>query len=190
MANQNNNSILAIKDFFDRHNGLQRSNRFTMSFSGLPRQLSISNDDLNPLAVTIGARAIDTVADNLAGYGPGRSVPRSQKFPQGVLLTFPITNDHIITDFFDSWFNTIYVGGRQSGAIGAPFQVSYYDDVVKNCQMKTSLLDPNGGINRVFTFYEVYPIETLPIVLNMMENNNYLTYQVLMMFRDFTFAGS
>ncbi len=185
---QNNNSILTIKDFFDRHHGLQRTNRFSMSFLNLPAGLStVPVADFMPISVQIGARAIDSVADNLAGYGPGRAVPRSQKFAQGVLLSFPVTNDHIITDFYDSWFNLIYSGGRQKGNYATPFQLSYYNDVVLNCQMKIQILDPNGGVNRTFTFFEVYPLESLPIELNMMKNNDYVTYQVLMMYRDFVF---
>jgi hypothetical protein len=190
MPTPNNNSILTIKDFFDRHNGLQRSNRFSMSFVNLPEGLpQLPNQDLNPIAVTIGSRAIDGVADNLAGYGPGRTVPRSQKFPQGVQIAFPITNDHFITDFFDAWFNKIYSGGRQQGNYSKPFQLSYYDDIIANTQMKISMLDPNGNINRTFTFYEIYPIENLPIELNMLKTNEYSMYQVLMYFRDFTFKS-
>ena len=187
MPTPNNNSILTIKDFFDRHQGLQRNNRFSMSFFNLPSGLpALPNKDLNPIAITIGSRAIDGIADNLAGYGPGRTVPRSQKFPQGIMLSFPVTNDNFITDFYDAWFNRIYSGGRQQGDYSKPFQLSFYDDIIANSQMKIDLLDPNGNINRSFTFFEVYPIESLPLELNMLDTNRYLVYQVLMMFRDFT----
>lgn len=189
MPNQsfNQNSILSIKEFFDRHNGLQRSNRFSMSFVNLPSDIpQIPDTDLTPLAITIGGRAIDGVADSLIGYGPGRTVPRSQRFPTGIQIAFPVTNDNMITDFFDQWFNRIYSGGRQTG-YNRSYYVSYYDDIIANCQMKISLLDPNGNANRTFTFFEVYPLECLPIELNMMRPNEYSIYQVLMMFRDFTF---
>lgn len=184
----NTNSIINIKNFFDRHGGLQRSNRFSMSLR-LPGTLpQIQDSELYPIAVTIGARAIDGIADNLAGYGLGRTVPRSQKFSQGVLLTFPVTNDNFITDFFNTWFNRIYSGGRQAGYYGAPFQLSYYDDIILNAEMDINLLDLNGNINRTFTFYEIYPIENLPMQLDMIDPNKYSTYQVLMNFRDFTFS--
>ena len=183
----NTNSILSIKDYFDRHNGLQRSNRFSMTFDGLPATLKIDNKDLQPLAVTVGSRALDGIADNLAGYGLGRTVPRYQKFPQGVLVSFAITNDHFITDFFNNWFNTIYSGGRQRGAISAPFQLSFYDDIIYNFKMNINFLDLNGNTNRSYTFFEVYPIECMPINLTMLEQNQYSTYQVLFMYRDFTF---
>jgi hypothetical protein len=154
------NSITAIKDFFDRHKGLQRPNRFSMSFNGLPAVLSnlVPPNDFQPIGVMIGARAIDSVADNLAGYGLGRSVPRSQKFPQGVMLTFAVTNDHFITDFYNDWFNAIYSGGRQAGALNIPYRLAFYDDIIAETTMKIKFLDPNGDINRTYTFFEIYPI--------------------------------
>lgn len=189
MATPNNNSILAIKDFFDRHNGLQRSNRFSLSFLNLPRSLPQLNDnDINPIAVTIGARAIDSVADGLAGYGGGRTIPRSQKFPQGILLSFPVTNDNFIPLFFDKWFNAIYSGGRQRGGFRNAFQLEYYDNIVANTSMKLSLLDPNGNPNTTYTFYEIFPLETLTTELNMLKTNDYLTYSVLINFRDFVYT--
>jgi len=191
MANTNNsnNSIIGIKDFFSRHRGLQRSNRFSMSFLNLPRKIpQLENFDLNPLSIAVSGRAIDGVADNLAGYGLGRTVPRSQKFPEGVMLNFPITNDHQITYFFNEWFNAIYAGGRQKGDYTKPFQLSYYDDIIYNTQMNINLLDPNGNINATYEFYEVYPVECLPMELSMLKNDLYSVYAVLMMYRDFNFV--
>jgi hypothetical protein len=188
-TNNSNNSIIGIKDFFSRHRGLQRSNRFSMSFLNLPRKIpQIENFDLNPLAIAISGRAIDGVADNLAGYGLGRTVPRSQKFPEGVMLNFAITNDHQITYFFNEWFNAIYAGGRQKGDYTKPFQLSYYDDIIYNTQMNINYLDPNGNINATYEFYEVYPVECLPQEVSMLKNDLYSVYSVLMMFRDFNFV--
>jgi hypothetical protein len=52
--------------------------------------------------------------------------------------------------------------------------------------MEVKLLDPNGGVNKTFTFYEVYPLENIPLELNMLRPNEYLIYQVLMNYREFT----
>jgi hypothetical protein len=187
MPIQNNNSILSIKDFFDRHNGLQRNNRFSLSFINLPPGLpQIDNKDINPLALNFGVRAIDTIADGLAGYGPGRTIPRSQKFPQGVLITFPVTNDNFIPLFFNAWFNRIYSGGRQRGSFDTTFKLEYYDTVVANTSMKIGLLNPNGDTNITYTFYEIFPLECLPFEMTMLKTNDYTTYSVLMNFRDFT----
>jgi hypothetical protein len=63
------NSINDIKSFFDRHNGLQRNNRFSVSFPSLPQALNKPPaEDFQTLAVAMGARSIDVIADNLIGY--------------------------------------------------------------------------------------------------------------------------
>lgn len=184
------NTITTVKNYFDRHNGLQRSNRYSLSFSGLPSGLpQQAADDFKAKSVSMGARAIDSVSDNLAGYGSGRAVPRSQRFIPGVLLTFAVTNDNHILDFFNAWFNKIYSGGRLKGNLSTPFQLSFYNTTVYNCQMTVKLLDPNGGVNRKFTFYEVYPIENIPMEVSMLEVNKFMTFQILMNFREFTFTG-
>jgi hypothetical protein len=185
------NSIVNIKNYFDRHKGLQRNNRYSLSFAGLPTTLpQLPEDDIQAFAVSMGARAIDSIADNLAGYGSGRAVPRSQRFVPGVMLTFAITNDNFITDFFNNWFNLIYSGGRIKESLDSPFQLSFYNDIIYNSQLKVKLLDPNGNVNRVYTFFEIYPLEAIPVELNMIETNKYMIYQVLLNYREFTFKDS
>lgn len=177
-----NNSITNIKDYFSRHGGLQRNNRYQIYFENLPSSIGVGTaQEMQALNVTIGARAIDAVADNLTGYGSGRAVPRTQKFIGGVFLAFPTTNDQHITKMFNRWFNSLYSGNRQGGG----FLVKYYDSTVKNVNMVVQLLDPNGGVNTSFRFFEVYPLETQPIEYTMMRNNEYSVYQVLMNYREF-----
>jgi hypothetical protein len=182
-----NNSITNIKDYFSRHKGLQRINRYSISFENVPIEPQpggLLEEDFQALNVTIGARALDAVADNLSGFGAGRAVPRSQKFIGGVFLAFPLTNDLHIMKMFDSWFNKIYAGYRQ----GRNFTVDYYDTVIRNCNMNVKILDPNGNTNMTITFYEVYPLETQPLEFTMLENNKYSIYQVLMNYRDFKYT--
>lgn len=184
------NTIVSVKEFFDRHGGVQRGNRFSISFNGLPSGLpQIPAEDFKCESVAMAARAIDSIADNLSGYGSGRSVPRSQRFVPGVLLNFPVTNDTFILDFFNAWFNRIYAGGRIRGNLQSPFQLSYYNDIVYNCTLDVKLLDLNGQVNRTYKFYEVYPIENIPVELSMAKPNTILTYQVLLNYREFTMQG-
>lgn len=185
----NSNTILGIKDYFDRHGGLQRDNRYSVTFFNLPEgleQVTPAPTDYQTLAVAMGARAIEGIADNMMGYGPGRIVPRSQKFVGGVLLSFAVTNDNFIIDFFNTWFNLIYSGGRIKGNDAFPFQLNYYDDIVLNTKLQVNVLDLNGNTNKTFTFHEVYPVENIPLELSMASPNKYLIYQVLMNYRDFT----
>jgi len=180
-----NNSITNIKDYFSRHGGLQRSNRYQVYFENLPRGIGLGGPtDVQALNVTIGARALDAVADNLTGFGSGRAVPRSQKFVGGVFIAFPVTNDNHILKLFNNWFNTIYSGFRQGGN----FTTGFYDDLVKNTNMIVDILDPNGNVNTKIRFYEVYPLETQPMEFTMMKNNEYSIMQVLMNYRDFKYV--
>lgn len=176
------NSIINIKNFFGRHEGIQRPNRFSLEFVNLPgnvKEYSRNKEDFQLLSVDMASRALDVVFDNLVGYGPGRAVPRSAKFTGGVLLTFPVTGDNFIIRFFDAWFNTIYSGTM----------VNYYDTVVKPVQMKINVLDLNGGIKTTFNFFETYPIETLPFSFKMDDKNGFLTHTVLMTYRKYTLSG-
>lgn len=188
MANPQN-SIFEIKNFISRHRGLQRDNRYSVSFLNLPPRITPPpQEDFKVAAIAAGSRAVDGIADNLMGYGAGRIVPRSQKFVGGILLTFPVTNDNFILDFFNQWFNFIYSGGRIRGNYSMPYMVNYYDYSVAPVQMKLKFLDPNGNTNRVCTFYEVYPLECLPFEFSMAKQNDFLKYQVLLNYREYTFG--
>lgn len=186
------NSITTLKDYFARHNGLQRLNRFDVSFSGLPGGVSdfVDSENFYPVNyASIGSRLIDGIADNLAGYGSGRIQPRSQKFSGGVMLAFAISNDNHLLKMFQSWFNYLYSGSRLSasggGNLGARFVVPFYNEAVFPATMKIRALDPNGEVNTTFTFYEVMPVETQPLEFTMLKNNDYLNYQVLINFREY-----
>ena len=198
-TNTNSNSIFGIKDYFARHNGIQRSNRFTVSFGGLPGPVAAYEDSekVYPLSfVSIGGRAIEGVADNLSGYGMGRIQPRSQKFPTLVLLAFAVTNDSHILKMFNAWFNYLHSGSRIAQAGNSPtgnkalnttnkFTVEYYDTAVYPVSMSIKLLNPNGDVNQTFTFYEIMPVETQPIEFDMTKSNQQLMYQVSINYREF-----
>lgn len=184
------NTITTLKDYFSRHNGLQRLNRFDVSFSGLPGGVQNYVDSQNFYPVnyaSIGSRLIDGIADNLSGYGSGRIQPRSQKFSGGVMLAFAISNDNHLLKMFQAWFNYLYSGSRlsPSGNLGARFVVPFYNDSVFPATMTIRALNPNGDVNTTFTFYEVMPVETQPIEFTMLKNNDYLNYQVLINFREY-----
>jgi hypothetical protein len=198
-----NNSITEIKDYFSRHDGLQLANRFRVSFSGLPANLRL-NDGSNTSFVqaeymAIGPRSINTVQDNLTGYGNGRFVPKSQDLLSGgfgVQLIFPVTNDQHLIKFFNDWFNTFYKGPRNTGAVGSngsgavpsflnSYIVPYYDSIVKNATMDVEMLDPNGNVNSTMFFYEVFPVETQPVEMSMAFTDKYVRYAVTFAYREY-----
>lgn len=186
----NPNAIQTIKDYFDRHNGLQLSNRFIVNFYNLPSQVWNSNSiEIQAEQVTLGPRSIFTIQDGLMGFGSGRFVPRSQNLLSGgygAQIVFPVTNDNYILNFFNNWFNKFYPGPRSStNGLRNAFVLPYYDDAVYNVVMEVQMLDPNGNPNNVTSFYEVFPIECQPLVLDMAASDKYLRYTVLFGFRDY-----
>ena len=184
----NNNSIQNIKDYVNNHNGLQLSNRFTVSFQNVPSLTS--NIDIFAQQIDMGPRSLNFVQDNLNGYGFGRFVPRSQQLMaggNGVLITFPVTNDNYILQFFNNWFNYFYTSSLNSSVSGSRkvFQLPYYDEAVRRTTMTVYILDPNGNQNSFIEFKEVFPVETQPIMMTMLKNDSYMTYSVLFGYRDY-----
>jgi len=186
----NPNAIQTIKDYFDRHNGLQLSNRFIVNFYNLPSNVWNANGvEIQAEQVILGPRSIFTIQDGLMGFGGGRFVPRSQNLLSagyGAQIVFPVTNDNYILNFFNRWFNNFYPGPRSStNGLRNAFILPYYDDAVYNVVMEVQMLDPNGNPNNVTSFYEVFPIECQPLELNMATSDKYLRYTVLFGFRDY-----
>jgi hypothetical protein len=188
------NPITSIKQYFTDHNGLQLANRFKVSFNGLPSGVVLGDDSggyVQAEYMALGPRAINTVQDNLSGFGQGRFVPRSQDILSGgfgVQLIFPITNDQHLLTFFNNWFNVFYRSPRANSASPSYFGAyvtPYYDRVVKNCTMNIEILNPNGGTNNTLTFFEVFPVETQPIEMSMAFVDKYLKYAVTFGFREF-----
>jgi hypothetical protein len=179
-----NNTINSLKDYFSQHKGVQRPNRYSMSFVNAPNS-SFKDTEYVVDEFQLNKRAIDTVSDNLNGYGIGRLIPRRQRFEQGFGVTFPVTGDNKIMLFMNDWFNLIYSGGYSVGTFNTPFRLGYYDTVVKNCQVVLNLLDLNGNTVSRFTFNEVMPVETLPIKPNSIAPDPYMRYSVVFNYRDF-----
>jgi hypothetical protein len=176
----NGNSIQTIKTYVEDRKGLQRSNRFDVQIYNIPANIGRVN--FMAQQVDLGPRTIETVADNLQGYGLGRTVPRSQTLIKqfGVQLTFPVTNDNQILKVFNSWFNYFYAN---TNAGGFGYFSQYYDKAVYNTQMVVRTLDPNGGVNNTMTFYEVFPVESQPMTMSMLKPDMYMSYTVVLAYR-------
>jgi|694.fasta_scaffold117445_3 hypothetical protein len=186
----NNNSIQTIKQYFTDRGGLQLSNRFQVSFRNIPTFVTDTvggpNYVFQAQQIDIGPRALNFVQDNLAGYGYGRFVPRSQQLMaggNGILITFPVTNDNSILEVFNVWFDYFFSNNVIEGR--KVYMLPYYDRSIKNVEMQIDILDPNGKINSSMNFTEVFPVETQPIFMTMLKNDSYMTYTVLFGYRDF-----
>lgn len=183
------NSIQTIKSYIDTNNGLQRPNRYQIDLIGVPAAvkqnvtLPAGSGNIITLfsgAVNFGARTTDVTYDALSGYGFGRMVPKSTRFVGGVMASLPVTGRPWVLDFFNRWFDYLY-GQNATGQTN--FIVPYYDEAVKNTQMLITLLDLNGGVAKRFYFSEVYPIEALPLEMNMASVDKFLTYQITFNYR-------
>ena len=188
---QSLNSIESIKQYFEANNGLQLSNRYFVSIKGLPTVVSSTGTfSIQAESVDWGPRALYFVQDNLTGYGGGRFVPRSQEIlaagANGLMISFPVTNNNYILDIMNRWFNYFYPSAlnrvdTQRGAWVLP----YYDTAVAPVTMGISLLNPNGEANSLTKFYEVFPIDTQPIFLTMAKSDSYMRYSATFGFRDY-----
>lgn len=185
--NTNLNTIQTIKNYVQKHNGLQLPNRFDVTFYNLPANIWKGALEVQAQVVTLSPRSISTIQDNLIGYGGGRFVPRSQNIlpGPGVMVTFPITNDNHIIKLFNNWFNAFYAGPRTSNNWLTPFVVQFYDNIVLNTRMVIRTLNPNGQPNNIMTFYEVFPVEVQPIEMAMIKPDTFLTMTVIFGFREY-----
>lgn len=178
------NTISSLKNYFTQHKGIQRPNRYSISFINTPNS-SFKDPEYVVDEFLLNQRAIDHVADDLSGYGVGRLIPRSQSFAHGFAVTFPVTGDNRTLLFFNDWFNAIYSGGYSVGSYNTPFKLAYYDDIVKNCKVILNLLDLNGNVVSRYTFNEVFPVETTPIRVSSVAPDPYLRYTVVFNYRDY-----
>lgn len=184
------NSIQNLKSYLDNNSGLQRPNRYQIDLINLPnairQNINLPTGSANLItlfsgAVNFGARTTDITHDALSGYGFGRMVPKSTRFVGGIMATFPVTGNPWILDLFNKWFDYLY--GKSATSNQGKFIVPYYDEAVQNVQMAITLLNMNGAVSKRFYFSEVYPIEAMPLELNMANIDKFLTYQVAFNYR-------
>lgn len=193
MANINT-SISALKEKITFSGGLQRANRFLVTFtennlSSIPKFFTeTTSNDGTPKSyvaetVLLPDVVMNTQADSLSGPGLGRSQPRGLSYKDGVLITFPVFGDYELPKAFDNWMKELY--SENFGAGAQTWITYYYDDVIKNNQMQVKVLDLNGKIIATYTFYEIFPVEIAPIQFSSLANNEYLKITVRFAFRKY-----
>ena len=184
------NSIETIKTYLTDNGGLQRPNRYKVQFlTPPPGVVSFNASDNNSFFannVAFGARATDVTYDALSGYGFGRMVPKATRYIGGVMMTVPVTGNQWVLQYMNDWFDSLYGKGNNQFTPNS-FSVPYYDDFVRPVTMKVSLLDNNGDpvIGGAYIFNEVYPIEQMPINLDMSIVDKFLTLQIIFNYRNY-----
>lgn len=176
------NSIDTIKNFLDLRQGIQRANRYSVKINKSTGEGNVETVTVYPSAVSFGARATNYVYDGLQGYGYGRAVPNSTSYVGGVVLTFLVTGDLFILNYFNDWFDSLYKN-ELTGT--SKFVVPYYDNAVYNSSMNIDFLDLNGNLSpgtSSWLFTEVYPVESMPIEMSAKPDSP-LLYQVVLRYR-------
>jgi len=187
----NSNNIDTIKNFLNTRGGIQRSNRYKIQISrpSLEGIANASNVVVYPSEVTFGARATNYIYDGLQGYNYGRAVPNSTKYVGGIVMTFLVTGDLFILNYFNDWFDAMYQKNNNN------FFVPWYTDTVQPANVILTYLDLNGNASNtpnnqsVWTFEEVYPVECMPIQLTAKADSP-LIYQAVLNYRTITRYGS
>ena len=187
----NSNNIDTIKNFLNTRGGIQRSNRYKIQISrpSLEGIANASNVVVYPSEISFGARATNYIYDGLQGYNYGRAVPNSTKYVGGIVMTFIVTGDLFILNYFNDWFDAMYQKNNNS------FFVPWYTDTVQPANVILTYLDLNGNASNtannqsVWTFEEVYPVECMPIQLTAKADSP-LLYQAVLNYRTITRSGS
>jgi hypothetical protein len=187
----NTNNIDNLKNYLDVRGGLQRSNRYSVkifrpNLRDLPGgAVSSSYVNLYPSEISFGARATNYIYDSLQGYNYGRSVPNSTKYVGGIVMSFFVTGDLFVLNYFNDWFDALY--NRKDNS----FFVPWYTETVQPANLQLTYLDLNGnqttsGNKQSFwNFEEVYPVEAMPIVLSAKADSPVI-YQVVLNYRALT----
>jgi hypothetical protein len=187
----NNNSIDILKNFLNTRGGIQRSNRYKVQINrpALQGIAGASNITVYPSEISFGARATNYIYDGLQGYNYGRAVPNSTKYVGGIVMTFLVTGDLYILNYFNDWFDAMYQKNNNT------FFVPWYTDTVQPANLQLTYLDLNGNPantpnnQSIWTFNEVYPVESIPLQLTA-KSDSPLLYQTVLNYRSITRSGS
>jgi len=194
-----NMSIASLKDKISAAGGLQRNNRFYVSFNGPVApfadengsELSTDRTPKNYIAETVlfPSVTMTTQADGLAGPGLGRTSPRGLYYKDGLLMTFPVFGNWKLVEGIETWIKSLYYQNSGSPQV---WITEYYDtpqnftQSIKNSSLAVNVLDLNGDVKAVYNFTEVFPVEIVPLQLSTMTTNEYLKLTVRFAFRNYT----
>lgn len=144
---------------------------FEIAFTTLPNCLG---DEFNSIkeklkfrikACDLPSRQVETMERRY--HGPQRLIPYGHIYSTQNIEVFE--NKKVETrKFFDAWQEAINGGDT--------FKPLYYDDVV--CEMRLTVYDKNGDIQRVYIFEEVFPVSINPSQLDWEAENTILTIPV------------
>ena len=146
--------------------GLASPNKFKVQFNNIPIETYDRQLDFMCEQVDIAGRSVQSVMN--IEYGIRREIAYNGPAYNPLNLTFVCTGDLLEKRILDNWNNLII-----NATTG--YDVAYYDDYAKKCELVVTSLQPNG-IEKAFTvkYKEVYPKSIQSIQLNHSTQNTVL----------------
>jgi len=180
------NSIEHIKTLIEAAGGLQRINRYNVTYYS---PASDVNNSIPAHKIVFGGREIFTLADTLPGPDKGRMIPVGigyGKEEATLLVTFPVEQNWNTYKQIEDWMNTMVNDGSNPDffygfSFGRP-----YDEYARLGTMWVECLDMNGNIIKTFTFREAFPVKLTPLQMQADISNQFLTFDVLFNFRTYS----
>ena len=173
------------------HNGIQRKNKFSVTFETtcLGDEISSEGDDLESIPaiyMNIGQRGVELTPDRMTGPGIGRNIPTNPTFEsdKGLLLRFPIEQDWRTYKTVNDWIGKLApINEFDSELVTA---ANYYDDCAKKGIVTVVAETYNGSAACTFTFNEAFPALILPLDFDAEVNSGNSTFDVIFNFRTYT----
>lgn len=172
------------------HNGIQRKNKFSVTFQTTCLGLNISSEgDLQSIPaiyMNIGQRGVELTPDRMTGPGIGRNIPTNPTFEsdKGLLLRFPIEQDWRTYKTINDWIGKLAV--TNAGSFNITTAANYYDACAKNGTVIVKAETYNGIPACTFTFNEAFPALILPLDFDAEVNSGNSTFDVIFNFRTYT----
>ena len=164
-------------------NGIQRKNKFSVTFSATCStfNIDVSARILPAIYMNFGQKGVELTPDKLTGPGLGRNIPTNPTYEssQGLLIRFPIEQDWYNYNLIQNWLNAL------SGS-GTVTSVQYYDACAKTGKVFVDALTYNGNSACRFQFNEAFPVNILPLEFDSAPDTGNLTFDVIFNFRTYT----
>lgn len=192
-------SISSLKSKVVAAGGFQRNNRFTVSFTNVPNNPSLTvltqttSDQTSVFlaeSVLLPNITVLTQADSLSGPGLGRTSPRSITYRDGVVITFPVLGDWELPKALNEWVRVMFPQATtQPFGWITPYYAGNGNTTnlnIDQCSMQIKALDLNGNISATYTFKEVFPVEIFPLQFAAPASNEILKITARFAFRTYT----
>ena len=175
------NSIDKLIDTFDNMGGAQRANRYEVIINPPTALGANTNVPFIASSVQVPTHITEYYQDTMAPSGSYIDIPIKRQFDQMFKIDFIVDYSWNIRQFFENWVDLIF--NRQSNENRNSVMVNYYDNITGTITINA--LDQNGNISRTINLYGAWPGTIMPAMMSNDIQNNYLTLQIDMNYRNY-----